>query len=61
MAPLGLNIEECLRNVFRNHGRHVFRQDLWITIVVIFNDYLLKLLKKPSESVSPGVVVSSAM
>ena len=25
----------------RNHGRHIFGQDLWITIVVVFADYLL--------------------
>ena len=39
MAPLGLNTE--LRNVLRNHGQHVFGQDLCITIVVNFIDYLL--------------------
>ena len=47
MVPLGLNIEDSIWNVFRNLGRHVFRQYLWIKMVIfiIYYNYWRSLLK----------------
>ena len=47
MVPLGLNIEDCLRNVLRNHGWHaMFLDNLWITIVVVMTTNPEKHLQK---------------
>ena len=47
MVSLGLNIEDCLRNVLRNHGWHaMFLDNLWITIVVVMTTNPEKHLQK---------------
>ena len=55
MEPLGLNIEDSVWKTFLGITDDMFSwQDLRITIAVIFIDFLLQLLKKPSEGVSRG-------